>query len=67
MKTVDIKNVHEQVDKLVLSGELSVASGAKLTGMPYALYLGHLGTQGYSFSDENADIVGELALLNRHP
>ena len=67
MKTFDIKNAHEQTDKLVLSGELSVASGAKLTGIPYALYLGHLGTQGFSLLDENADIDAELAQLTSHP
>ena len=51
MKTSNTKNVHEQTDKLVLTGELSVASGAQLAGLPYALYLRHLETQGHSFLD----------------
>ena len=38
-------------DKLVQSGELSIASGAKFSGMPYARYLQHLGTMGYSLLD----------------
>jgi prevent-host-death family protein len=50
-------------DKLVLSGELSVASGAKLAGMPYARYLQHLGAMGYSLLDETTPLADELALL----
>jgi len=38
-------------DKLVESGELSVAAGAKLSGM------------GYSLLDESAPLADELALL----
>jgi prevent-host-death family protein len=50
-------------DKLVQSGELSVASGAKLCGMPYARYLQHLGAMGVSLLDESASLVDELSLL----
>jgi len=50
-------------DKLVQSGELSVAAGAKLSGMPYARYLQHLGAMGYSLLDESAPLADELALL----
>jgi len=50
-------------DKLVQSGELSVAAGAKLSGMPYALYLQHVGTMGHSLLDESAPLADELALL----
>jgi prevent-host-death family protein len=53
-------------DKLVLQGELSVASGAKLAGMPYARYLQHLGAMGYSMLDESADLDAELKLLQSH-
>ncbi len=52
-------------DKLVQNGELSVAAGAKLAGLPYARYLQHLGALGYSMLDETTDTVAELALLNR--
>jgi prevent-host-death family protein len=51
-------------DKLVLSGALSVASGAKLAGMPYARYLQHLGAMGYSLLDETTPLADELALLS---
>ena len=67
MKTFNTKNAHEQTDKPVLTGELSVASGAQLAGLPYALYFRHLETQGHSFLDEDADIGAELALLTQHP
>jgi prevent-host-death family protein len=53
-------------DKLVLQAELSVASGAKLAGMPYARYLQHLGTLGYSMLDDAADMTAELASLQQH-
>ena len=51
-------------DKLVKGGELSVASGAKLACMPYALYLQHLGAMGYSYLDESTNLAEELVLLN---
>jgi prevent-host-death family protein len=50
-------------DKLVQSGELSVASGAKLAGMSYARYLQHLGAMGYSLLDETTPLADELVLL----
>lgn len=50
-------------DKMVLQGELSVASGAKLADMPYARYLQHLGAMGYSMLDEATEIDAELATL----
>lgn len=50
-------------DRLVQSGELSISSGAKLAGMPYARYLQHLGAMGYSLLDETARLDDELALL----
>jgi prevent-host-death family protein len=53
-------------DKLVVQAELSVASGAKLAGMPYARYLQHLGTLGYSMLDDAADMTAELATLQQH-
>jgi prevent-host-death family protein len=53
-------------DKLVLQAELSVASGAKLAGMPYARYLQHLGTLGYSMLDDAADMTAELTALQQH-
>ncbi len=53
-------------DKLVLNGELSVAAGAKLAGLPYARYLQHLGALGYSMLDDATDTVGELVLLGSH-
>jgi prevent-host-death family protein len=53
-------------DKLVLQAELSMASGAKLAGMPYARYLQHLGTLGYSMLDDAADMTAELATLQQH-
>ena len=53
-------------DKLVLKAELSVAAGAKLAGLPYARYLQHLGTLGYSMLGESGDIDVELALLQRY-
>jgi prevent-host-death family protein len=49
-------------DKLVQSGEISVASGAKLAGMPYARYLQHLGSIGYSMLD-TSDLDAELSVL----
>ena len=55
-------------DKMVMSGELSVAAGAKLAGLPCARYMQHLGALGYSMIDEgaSADLPTELALLMRH-
>ncbi len=53
-------------DKLVQDGELSVAAGAKLAGLPYARYLQHLGACGYSMVDEATDLSAELALLQTH-
>jgi prevent-host-death family protein len=53
-------------DKLVWQAELSVAAGAKLAGMPYARYLQHLGTLGYSMLDDAADMTAELAVLRQH-
>jgi prevent-host-death family protein len=49
-------------DKLVLAGELSVSSGAKLAAMPYARYLQHLGSIGYSMI-ETDDLSVELDVL----
>ena len=54
-------------DKLVNSGELSVGAGAKLAAMPYAAYLQHLGSIGYSMLDDScmgADLDDELASLH---
>jgi prevent-host-death family protein len=51
-------------DKLVQTGELSVASGAKLAAMPYARYLQHLGAMGVSMLDDApGSLDAELALL----
>lgn len=52
-------------DKLVQSGELSVASDAKLSGLPYARYLQHLGAMAYSLLDESAPLADELSLLTK--
>jgi prevent-host-death family protein len=49
-------------DKLVQSGELSVSAGAKLAAMPYARYLQHLGSIGYSML-ETSDLEAELNVL----
>ena len=49
-------------DKLVQSGELSVAAAAKLAGMPYARYLQHLGGLGVSLFAEG-DLASELEAL----
>jgi prevent-host-death family protein len=49
-------------DRLVQSAELSISSGAKLAGMPYARYLQHLGSIGYDMLDV-AQIDDELATL----
>ena len=51
-------------DKLVQSGELSVGAGAKLAAMPYAAYLQHLGSTGYSMLGA-ADLDDELASLEQ--
>ncbi len=51
-------------DKLVHSGELSVAAGAKLAAMPYAAYLQHLGSTGYSMLGD-ANLDDELASLEQ--
>ena len=52
-------------DKLVQSGELSVAAGAKLSGMAYARYLQHLSALGYSMlADVGVDLDDELATLS---
>jgi hypothetical protein len=53
-------------DQMVLRSELSVSAGAKLAGMPYARYLQHLGTLGYSMLDEPVDMPAELATLQSH-
>lgn len=50
-------------DKLVQSGELSVAAGAKLAAMSYSHYLKHLSSLGYSMVDAAADLDAELAAL----
>ena len=52
-------------DRLVQSGELSVAAAANLSGMPYARYLQHLGAMGYSLLDEASDLDQELSTLTR--
>jgi prevent-host-death family protein len=49
-------------DKLVQTGELSISSAAKLAAMPYALYLQHLGSIGYSMLSAD-DIETELDLI----
>ena len=49
-------------DKLVQSGELSIAAGAKLASMPYASYLRHLGELGVSMLDSH-DLSAELDAL----
>jgi prevent-host-death family protein len=49
-------------DKLVQTGELSVSSGASLAGMPYALYLQHLGSIGYSMIEAD-EIKADLEIL----
>ena len=58
-------------DKLVHSGELSIGAGAKLAAMPYAAYLQHLSSTGYSMLDDSgkgADLDNELESLNQiHP
>ena len=64
-KLVDAGVSISLADKLVQSGELSVASGAKLACMPYARYLQHLVAMGYSCLDEHAQLDAELALLTR--
>ena len=51
-------------DRMVKSGELSVAAGAKLAGLPLASYMQHLGAVGYSLLDEASDLAAELALLS---
>jgi hypothetical protein len=53
-------------DLMVLRSELSVSAGAKLADMPYARYLQHLGTLGYSLLDESVDMSAELATLQNH-
>jgi hypothetical protein len=53
-------------DQMVLRSELSVSAGAKLAGMPYARYLQHLGTLGYSMLDGSVDMSAELAILQSH-
>ena len=57
-------------DKMVMSGELSVAAGAKLAGLPYARYLQHLGAVGYSMLDEedagSVNLPAELSVLQQH-
>lgn len=49
-------------DKLVQSGELSIAAGAKLASMPYASYLRHLGELGVSMLDSH-DLSAERDAL----
>jgi prevent-host-death family protein len=53
-------------DKLVMNGELSVAAGAKLASLPYARYLQHLGSLGYSMLDVAPNLSAELAILQGH-
>jgi prevent-host-death family protein len=50
-------------DRLVASGELSVAAGAKLAAMPLASYMQHLGSVGHTLLDEASDLDAELAQL----
>lgn len=50
-------------DRLVKSGELSVAAGAKLAAMPLASYMQHLGAVGHTLLDEASDLDAELAKL----
>ncbi|KAF1043890.1 type II toxin-antitoxin system Phd/YefM family antitoxin [Xylophilus sp.] len=51
-------------DRLVKTGELSVAAGAKLARQPYAAYLRPLSASGYSVLDEDPSALeGELATL----
>jgi prevent-host-death family protein len=53
-------------DKLVQSGELSVAAGAKLAGLSYAHYLQHMGALGVSLLDDTPGALeAELAALDR--
>lgn len=57
-------------DKLVHGGELSVSAGAKLAAMPYAAYLQHLGSTGYSMlaePDGSGGLDAELDLLAQSP
>ena len=53
-------------DKMVMGGELSVAAGAKLAGLPYARYMQHLSSLGYSMLDDTPELSAELAVLQRH-
>ena len=57
-------------DKMVMGGELSVAAGAKLAGLPYARYLQHLGAMGYSMLDDEdangVNLPAELSVLQQY-
>ena len=57
-------------DKMVMGGELSVAAGAKLAGLPYARYLQNLGALGYSMLDDDGthgvNLPAELSALEQH-
>jgi prevent-host-death family protein len=50
-------------DQLVQAGELSVAAGARLAGLPVARYLQHLGAIGYRLLDPAADTASEASVL----
>ena len=66
MEAFAIRDLREHTGELVRnaeSGELSISSGARLAGMPYARYLQHLGAIGYCLLDEAAPLDDELALL----
>lgn len=53
-------------DKLVSDGEITVGTGAKLAGLPYADYLKHLSAHGYSMLDDTAGALEtELAVLGK--
>ncbi len=51
-------------DKLVNRGDISVSTGAKIAGLPYADYLRNLSANGYSVLDDAPGALdGELAVL----
>ena len=52
-------------DKMVQNGELSLGAGAKLAGLPYAVYMQHLGSIGYSMIAEVGNFEDELELLKQ--
>ncbi len=53
-------------DKMVMNGELSVAAGAKLACLPYARYMQHLGSLGFSMLDDARKVSAELVVLQKH-